>query len=593
VPQTTIRADLAGGVEARSSGSRLGRRFGVLLFALVVVRGVVLMCVLPPFEGWDEYQHVAYVQHLRDAGRAPVAGQSVVSPALLAEAVKFPHPDSAVRDLLGGVGAVGYGSFWALSQTHGAPTFRDLPVSLYQAQHGPLSYRVLQPAFAALGGIGSLRSSIAGMRLVNLLLTAGAVGLAVACLRRQLLRRRDAALIGLALATHPLFLLNGVRVANDALGVFLATLTVWLGLTLSSTGTNLRRSRLTVAWLATGALTGLAVLAKATNFALVPFTGFCVLMLAIRAKADARRSLIAGAALALGFVAVMQSEIRFNLEHYGSLSAMQEAAVNHRRGLGPADLLKTAASIPWTKTITQLWDRRMFFAGGWSFLHSHPRAVGAYRDVVAIGLFGWASGALAWVARRRDGGRLFANPGAAPACAVLVASYTAALAYHMVQSKLAWGASSTGPWYASPALPWFLTLVVVGGLRWPLGDRLRPAFPLALVGASLAAEFIGLFGQMVPAYTGYAAWPVAFARLSWLQPWWLGSPTLIAAAAVEVATLAALALVWRDDVRSERVGATETTGVSAPRRRRGGIAPRDLSGGRPLENLDLHLPRMG
>ncbi|MDR3622583.1 MAG: glycosyltransferase family 39 protein [Paludisphaera borealis] len=585
MPQTTIRADLAGGVEARTSRSRFGRRFGVLLFALVVVRGVVLMCVLPPFEGWDEYQHVAYVQHLRDAGRAPVAGQAVVSPALLAEAVKFPHPESAVRDLLGGVGAVGYGSFWALHQAHAAPNFRDLPVSLYQAQHGPLSYRVLQPAFSALGGVGSLRSSIAGMRLVNLLLTAGAVGLAVACLRRQLLRRRDAALIGLALATHPLFLLNGVRVANDALGVFLATLTVWLGLSLSSTAANLRRSRLTVAWLATGVLTGMAVLAKATNFALVPFAGFCVLMLAIRAKADLKRTLIAGAALALGFVAVMQSEIRFNLEHYGSLSAMQEAAVNHRRGLGPADFLKTAASIPWSKTITQLWDRRMFFAGGWSFLHSHPRAVGAYRDVVAIGLFGWAWGGLAWVAgRRRGGGRLFANPGAAPACAVLVASYTAALAYHMVQSKLAWGASSTGPWYASPALPWFLTLVIVGGLRWPLGDRLRPALPLALVAASLAAEFIGLFGQMVPAYTGYASWTVAFARLSWLQPWWLGSPTLIAAAAVEVATLAALALVWRDDVRSERGG-------SAPRPR--GLAPGDLRGGHAFEDLDLHLPRLG
>jgi len=548
------------------------------LIALVVVRGVVLMCVVPPFEGWDEYQHVAYVQHLREAGRAPVAGQSVVSPALLAEAVKFPQPHSAVGDMLGGVGAVGYSPFWLLHDAHASPSFRDLPVSLYQAQHGPLSYRVLQPAFAALGGVGSLRSSIAGMRLVNLLLTAGAVGLAVACLRRQLTRRRDAALIGLALATHPLFLLNGVRVANDALGVFLATLTVWLGLSLTaSSGLGLTRRRLAIAWLATGVLTGLAVLAKATNFALVPFVGFCVLMLAIRSKADARRSLIAGAALALGFVAVMQSEIRFNLEHYGSISSMQEAAVNHRRGLGPADLLKTAASIPWSKTITDLWNRRLFFAGGWSFLHSHPRAVAAYRDLVAIGLFGWAWGGLVWIVRRRRGkgeagGRLFANPGAAPACAVLVVSYTAALAYHMVQSKLAWGASSTGPWYASPALPWFLTLVVVGGLRWPVGDRLRPAFPLALVAASLAAEFVGLFGQMVPTYTGYAPWPVALERLSWLQPWWLGAPTLFAAVAAEVATLAALALVWRDDVRSERVGASVTIGDRRePLQRRVGV----------------------
>jgi hypothetical protein len=346
-------------------------------------------------------------------------------------------------------------------------------------------------------------------------------------------------------------------VANDALGVFLATLAVWLGLSLSApAGASLRRGLLATAWLAAGVLTGLAVAAKATNFALVPFAGFCAILPAVRAGADLRRSLIAGAALTLGFFLVTQSEIRFNLEHYGSPSSMQEAAVNHRRGAGAADLLKTAASIPWGETIPELWNRRLFFAGGWSFLHSHPRAVAAYRDLVAIGLIGWAWGAIAWFAARRRGergaGRLFANPGAAPACAVLVASYTAALAYHMVQSKLAWGESSTGPWYASPALPWFLTLVIAGGLRWPVGDRLRPAFPLAIAGASLAAEFIGLFGQMVPAYTGYAPWSVAFERLAWLRPGWLGTPTLIAAAAVEVAALAALVLSWRDDARAER-----------------------------------------
>jgi hypothetical protein len=570
---TTIRADLPDGGEPRSSGAgaRFGRRLGVLLFGLVAARGVALMCVLPPFEGWDEYQHVAYVQHLCETDRAPVAGRSVVSPDFLAQAVQFPHPDSAVRDLLGGVGGVGYGRFWGLRDAHETPGFRDQPVSLYQAQHGPLSYRLLQPVFAASGGIESLRSSIGGTRLVNLLLTAGAVGLAFACLRRQLVKRSDAALIGLTLAAHPLFLLNGVRVANDALGVFLATLAVWLGIALASSfGRGLGRRRLAVAWLAAGVLTGLAVMAKATNFALVPFAVSCVLTLAIRSKTDARRSLIAGAALAVGFVVVMQSEVRFNLTHYGSISSMQEAAVNHGRGAGAADLLRTAASIPWGRTIADLWGRRLFFVGGWSFLHSHPRAVGVYGQLVAMGLLGWAWGGLLWLARRGRGvGRLFANPGAAPACGVLAASYTAALAYHMVQSKLAWGASSTGPWYASPALPWFLTLVVAGGLRWPVGDRLRPALPLALVATSLAAEFIGLFGQMVPTYTGFAPWPIALERLSWLQPWWLGAPTLFAAAAVEIIVLAALVLAWRDEARSERAEAAPRDQRPASQRRVG------------------------
>ncbi len=45
-----------------------------LLTALVLARGVMLMCVLPPLEGWDEYQHVAYVHSMRDRPTAGLRG---------------------------------------------------------------------------------------------------------------------------------------------------------------------------------------------------------------------------------------------------------------------------------------------------------------------------------------------------------------------------------------------------------------------------------------------------------------------------------------------------------------------------------------
>ena len=49
----------------------------------VLARGVMLMCVLPPLEGWDEYQHVAYVHSMHETGRRPVYGEAVVPRALL------------------------------------------------------------------------------------------------------------------------------------------------------------------------------------------------------------------------------------------------------------------------------------------------------------------------------------------------------------------------------------------------------------------------------------------------------------------------------------------------------------------------------
>lgn len=547
------------------------RRAGALLALLVVARGVVLMVAMPPFEGWDEYQHVAYVEHLRQGGGTPVVGATRVPPAVLAEAVNSPQPASAVRDGLGGAGGVGYPQFWADRDSGATRSFRPATVMMYQSQHGPLAYRLLSPVYAAFGGLDSVRSSIAGMRLFNLLLTAGAVAAAFWCLASHLAERRAAAWVGLVLATYPLFLINGVRVANDALAVFLATLTVWLGLSLSARPWS-SPGRLAAACLATGVLAGLAVLAKATNYALAPFLAFCAAALAVRPEVSWRRAFGYAAAAGVGFLAVTQGEMRFNLAHYGSISSMQEAAVNHARGLGRADLLRTAVNIPWAYWIADLWGRLVFFAGGWSFQGTHPRATFVHRDLVAIGLLGWAWGGAAWLLLRRRGvrpARVFSDLRMPAACAVLVASYTMALGYHMVQSKLAWGQWSTGAWYASAAMPWFLTLVVLGLMRWPLSGTLRAAGPLALVAVSIAGEALGVFGRMVPFYTGHARWPLDAQRLASLQPGWLGLPTMAVAMAVKVVALAMLVLTLRDDARAERSESRAT--IPIDRAGRGGL----------------------
>ncbi|OJW20870.1 MAG: hypothetical protein BGO49_29110 [Planctomycetales bacterium 71-10] len=556
-----------------ASRARLARRVAGLLALIVVARGLALMCALPPFEGWDEYQHVGYVQHLVEGGSTPVVGETIVPRAVLAGAVAYPQPYSAVRDGLGSVGGVGYSQFWAGRSAGATPSFREGRIRLYQSQHGPLSYQAMRPVYSAFGGAGDLGASVSAVRLLNLLMTAAAAVVAFAILSRHLAEPRAAAWVGLALATYPLFLINGVRVANDALAVLLATLAIGAGLALSASPWP-RPSRLVLACLGAGLLAGLAVLAKATNYALAPFLGFCILLVAARPEVTLRRAAACGVATAAGFLAITLAEMRFNLAHYGSISSMQEAAVNHGRGLGRADLLRTALDIPWASWVAELWSRLIFFAGGWSFQGTHPKAILYHRDLVAIGLLGWAWGAVAWAAARRRGERsepVFANPWLPMACVMVVASYTAALGYHMVQSKLAWGRWSTGAWYASPAMPWFLALVVIGLLRWPLAGRLRAVPVLALVGVSIAAEVLAVHGRMIPFYTGYGNWSENLDRLAALQPWWLGRTTMAAAVVVEVVALAALVLVLRDDAR-------DVAGVEEPRRvrsifqRRGGVS---------------------
>jgi Dolichyl-phosphate-mannose-protein mannosyltransferase len=372
-----------------------------LLVALVVCRGMVVLSILPPFEGWDEYQHVAYVEHIRQTGQAPVVGQTTVAPALLSELVKFPHPEFAIKQP-GRVGAVDYSTFWnhdgSSGQTRSLEDFRNQKVLLYQAQNSTFFYRLAAPLFAALGGIQSLRWSVAGMRLMNVGLIATAVWVSLEVLRRVVPKERDAALIGMAIAAHPLFLMNGARCSNDALGVLLATLAIASSMALASRSDD---RRLASHGAITGCLIGLAIMAKATNIALIPFAATCWLIMLIRLRPKGMRASLAALALGLGILAVIQSEVRFNLSTYGSLSSMQEVLVNQRMGKTTTDLLRTASTVNWPRTISHLWDRELFFVGGWSMLPTHPRMVMLYHYLVMVGLAGWIWLGTVLIVRRR------------------------------------------------------------------------------------------------------------------------------------------------------------------------------------------------
>jgi hypothetical protein len=545
-----------------------------LLVGLVIVRGVVALCVMPPFEGWDEYQHVGYVERMRQGEGRPVLGEATVPPALLARVVEFPQPHSVLGDGLARFGAVSYAEFWARHDPRdpqsSPPAFRVGTRELYQAQHGPLYYRLAAPVFAALGGVNNLRRSVAGLRLVNVGLTAAAVALVLGLMRRITHSERHAALLVLPLAAHPLFLLNGTRVANDALGVLLAIAAVGLGIALALGQGRVGR-RASWCALGLGVAIGLAAQAKATNLALVPFAAACWLAYVVRERRQVAtapvRALLVGVVLAAGFLAVEFSDLRFNFTHYGLPTAMQEALINRRNGRTSADLLRTAATFHWGRDVERLWSTELYFKGGWSFLRTSVRATLTYQLLVKLGLIGWTVWGLRRLALRlgltktmRQGdGPVFVAPAVPCLLAVLVLCYTAALAYHMVQSKLAWGIPTTCPWYACPALPWFLALVTAGGLAYPLG-RFREALPWSLAAAGLAGEFVGLWGWMVPTYAaGADGLTESLRRLSRLQPSALGTSTLLVALAAEATVVAALVLVFRDAARSRSAAPTPSS----------------------------------
>ena len=57
-------------------------RFVSLLLLIFFLKAAIYLSIFPPFEGWDEYQHLAYIYHLQDNDSLPVLRESFVSDRL-------------------------------------------------------------------------------------------------------------------------------------------------------------------------------------------------------------------------------------------------------------------------------------------------------------------------------------------------------------------------------------------------------------------------------------------------------------------------------------------------------------------------------
>ena len=519
----------------------LNRRFRALIVGLIVARGVLDLCVMPLFEGWDEYQHVAYVAHYLETGERAVFMQTRVPLSLLTAQREFPHSEVGRAQIAEFGRPEGYESYWRQRSGEGSPGSepftaealpRDPGVWLYQAQHSWLYYAMVAPVFQALGGVDDLRRSVAGLRLVNLAFTAAAVWVALGVVASRVRNRRTAGWIALALGLQPLLLMNGVRVSSDAPGVFLATVVVSQMMALAIDDRRLvRRS----CWL--GLLSGAAILMKATNLALLPVMGVCWLVAVVRRRPSISSAAASALAIGLGVAMIVGPETRFNLATYGIPTSMSESIWNHDEGRGLGAMLETLGGFKLFSFFHNLFGKGLLIAGGWSFVKGFPEITDLYAYSVHLALFGWALllaplGVRKLAARfradeprRSDGlelggrARLFDSGWTPVICFLICAFYAAGLAYHALQCLLARGTVMTGPWYAAPIIPWFLVLIVAGASYWP--RFVAPVLVAVILSTCVAAEQSMLWIKMLPVYSGGASGLEALRRITSLQPWYL------------------------------------------------------------------------
>jgi predicted membrane protein DUF2142 len=290
---------------ALASAGRV-RRLGAWLFAIAAVNALCWALITPAFQAPDEVDHFAYVQSLVERGEGPSHELASTLPRWSsAEALALEDMDFVTDHQVGDSRP----PWLALQQREYRQQAAKLKPSASNgggystsAQHGPIYYLALAPAYLATGG-ASIFSQLTLMRFTSALLGA-LVALFTFLLARELAPRRPwlCALAALLVAYQPMYGFISGAVNNDV-GVNAAAAALELLLI------RLLRRGITIPW---GALTGVVLVAlpivKGTGLSLYPVAA--LVFLAALWRNHSRRALAGWAALALGALAMSELSAR-------------------------------------------------------------------------------------------------------------------------------------------------------------------------------------------------------------------------------------------------------------------------------------------
>jgi hypothetical protein len=508
------RGNAVAGARERTQG-RWWLVAGLLIIAFLA-RAPLYLSVFPPFEGWDEYQHLAYIVHLDRTGSIPVLGDAPVSLALRPLVVSLPHSPWG-SDQVKEWGAASYADYWKGPPPNAADRVVTSSFRLYQAQHPPLAYTLALPVWRAL--TTQPLEAIYAIRAMNLLLVAAALALFAAALTRLVPAFAPRVAVLALVCLHPLFFQNVARVANDALALAAGVAGISL-LLLADGRTLLTRGVLAAVCIAA------SIWSKQTGLTLVPALVVGLPLIGRSYGVPARRLWRVTGVVLMVLVLLVAPWWYWSYQHYGAIVTTQESLELVARGDSVVRaLVGTLPDVAWAPLVHTLFVPGRVWVGGWSFLPVHD-TLARLHDWLWIILLGTAAlGAVVAVLRRTrpapsgDAGRL-------AVCAAVVVFTALGMIHHAIISHAVFGRSMTNPWYFMTALP-FLFVLVVRGLG-AIGPRLASVAAAALAALFVVIDLHGTWVQMPAAYTGTTEAALQWSRLSSIHPailsgdhrWW-------------------------------------------------------------------------
>jgi hypothetical protein len=472
-----------------------------ILWGCFLVRGIFYIWLLPPWEGWDEYAHLAYVQYWADRGTLPRASDRIsreideamrlaplpnelswIGPPYLIHSDWWALPSDARQSRLQSLAALSPG----LAHEPAVP-INGRPFVFYEAQQPPLFYWIASPFLRARAS-RPIADRIHLLRLLSLVLTSLAIPFTFLAAGFAFPDKTPAALCCAALlAVAPGLVIDSARVANDGLSIGLASVFLWLVM------------RKQTAWPALGIVLGLAILSKASLLVLIP------VFIVVWIKQPKRLALALATAFAIGAWWYIR-----NLTIGAPLTGWQESVSLRALTASALQLSRTGRWVNGAYTVAKSFT----WFGAWSFM--------TLRSWMYLILEGCAfGGMLAGVALRRESIRI---------PLLLTVCFTIAIAG---------GAAAYNAVHEIPGIPgWYL---------WPAGGAMAMIFAAgarrysaAYAGMLALADLFGSTSRMAPYYAGLAPWnhgsvtqfAAALTRLHvswWLASFWLAATLVIPA----------------------------------------------------------------
>jgi len=469
-----------------------------------LLRGAFYCAEQPMWEGFDEWAHFGYIQHLAQFGRAPLRDEPVSDE--LRRSVELVPVSAAAAE--SSAAALTHDAFWQLPLEERLrrewelrelrPSYKGEPLTKsglkqYEAQQPPLYYSLLALVYLAIKD-DSLPVRVFALRFVTLFI--GAVGILLGCeLAREVPSSRRAAIpILLLLASWPGLLVDLTRIANDGLALTLGSAFLLCLFKILRGASRLRD------WMLAGVALGAALLTKSYMLAFVPLLPLAALIEVPRGKV--RLSQAAGRILlALAFAGSIAGWWYAGAwQATGTISGEQIDIA--AAGFGLSGKLAAIVNIKWLRVLDATATIHIW-TSGWSFLVVRSwmyRVFECAAMAAGVGLIALTA-RLVWKVYRR-------GLGIGDACFSLIAFayllFCSGVAYFAIVVYLTRGISTALGWYLD-GVAGIEAVLLAAGFTGLLGTRRAAGCVAAVAALAGILDLYTVHFVSAPYYAGLTA----------------------------------------------------------------------------------------